>query len=94
MHVPQTEVILRHDGTELARVILPPGAGCQALTDISPLKRLPDVGDSDTAAPRTRHRVSPQNAALADFSYNATGKLETAEEFWAAYDAKQAAEKK
>jgi serine/threonine protein kinase len=25
MHVPQTEVILRHDGTELARVTLPPG---------------------------------------------------------------------
>ena len=25
MHVPQTEVILRHDGAELARVTLPPG---------------------------------------------------------------------
>ncbi len=25
MHTPQTEVILRHDGTELARVTLPPG---------------------------------------------------------------------
>ena len=25
MHIPQTEVILRHDGTELGRVTLPPG---------------------------------------------------------------------
>ena len=25
MHIPQTEVILRHDGTELVRVTLPPG---------------------------------------------------------------------
>jgi len=25
MHIPQTEIILRHDGAELARVTLPPG---------------------------------------------------------------------
>jgi hypothetical protein len=94
MHVPQTEVILRHDGTELARVILLPGAGCQALTDISPLKDCPTL-ETLTLPPHAQDiEFLRKMPLLRTISYNATGKLETAEEFWAAYDAKQAAEKK
>ena len=68
--------------------------GCQVLTDISPLKDCPTL-EQLTLPPHAVDieflRAMPR---LRKLSYGPAPKSETAAEFWKAYDAKQAAQKK